>query len=105
MWFVFPQLAGLGSSAMAQRFAISGRAEAEAYLNHELLGARLRDCTDLVNQVPSRTVAEIFGYPDDLKFHSSVTLFHTVAPGEQVFRLALEKYFSGQPDPATMALL
>ena len=109
MWFIFPQIAGLGSSDMAQHFAISGRDEALAYLAHPMLGPRLRECTELVNQVshrtPDRTIAEIFGYPDDLKFHSPVTLFATVAPGEEVFRAALDKYFAGKPDPATIARL
>ncbi len=105
MWFIFPQIAGLGSSPTAQRFAISGRAEALAYLAHPTLGPRLRECTELVNQLPDRTVDEIFGYPDDLKFRSSVTLFAAVAPGEQVFRAALDKYFAGEPDAATLALL
>ena len=105
MWFIFPQIAGLGSSSMAQRFAISGRSEAEAYLNHSVLGPRLRECTELVNQVSARTVEEIFGYPDDLKFHSSISLFHLVAPGDELFRRALDKYFAGQLDPETVARL
>ena len=105
MWFIFPQIAGLGSSPMAERYAISGRKEAEAYLQHPLLGPRLKQCTDLVNQVSGRTLDEIFGYPDDLKFRSSVTLFAGVAPGEEVFQAALKKYFGGEPDTATLALL
>ena len=109
MWFIFPQIAGLGFSDMARRFAISGRAEALAYLAHPTLGPRLRECTDLVNQVsgrtPNRTIDDIFGYPDDLKFRSSVTLFAAVAPAEAVFRTALDTYFSGEPDPATLKLL
>jgi uncharacterized protein (DUF1810 family) len=110
MWFIFPQLRGLGSSAMAQRFAISGPAEAHAYLNHSVLGDRLRDCTALVNAVDSRSVHDIFGYPDDLKFHSSVTLFAWVVAhgppfqrlGNHVFADALTKYFNGLPDQATL---
>jgi uncharacterized protein (DUF1810 family) len=105
MWFIFPQIDGLGSSPMAERYAISGRKEAEAYLHHELLGPRLRQCTGLVNQVSGRTVEEIFGYPDNLKFRSSVTLFASAAPNEEAFRIALEKYFAGKPDSATLALL
>jgi uncharacterized protein (DUF1810 family) len=105
MWFIFPQISGLGSSPMAQRYAISGRAEAETYLQHPLLGPRLRQCTELVNQVPSRTAEEIFGYPDNLKFRSSMTLFANLALREAVFRAALDKYFAGQPDSATLALL
>jgi uncharacterized protein (DUF1810 family) len=105
MWFIFPQIAGLGSSPIAQHYAISGRKEAETYLQHELLGPRLRQCTELVNQVAGRTLEEIFGYPDNLKFRSSVTLFASVDPNEQAFQVALEKFFAGKPDPATMALL
>jgi uncharacterized protein (DUF1810 family) len=105
MWFIFPQIAGLGSSPMAQAYAISGRREAEAYLHQPLLGGRLRQCTQLVNEVANRTIDEIFGYPDNLKFRSSVTLFASVAPREDVFRAALDKYFAGQPDPATVARL
>ena len=109
MWFIFPQIAGLGSSDIARRFAISGRDEALAYLAHPTLGLRLRQCTELVNQIagriPNRAIAEIFGHPDDLKFHSSMTLFAAVAPAEEVFRAALETYFAAEPDPATLALL
>jgi uncharacterized protein (DUF1810 family) len=105
MWFIFPQIAGLGSSEMAARYAISGRKEAEAYLQHDLLGQRLRQCTELVNQVSQRTLEEIFGYPDNLKFCSSVTLFASAAPNDTAFRIALEKYFAGEPDSATLALL
>lgn len=105
MWFVFPQLSGLGSSPMAQRFAISGIDEARDYLAHPILGDRLRDCTALVNAVAGRSIEDIFGHPDNLKFHSSVTLFAWVAahhPGNKVFREALVKYFDGVPDKATI---
>src|ERR1017187_6091484 len=105
MWFIFPQIAGLGSSDMAQHFAISGRAEAQAYLAHPTLGPRLRQCTELVNQVPNRTASDICGYPDVLKSRSSVTLFGSVAPAEPAFATALLKYFAGKPDPATLARL
>ena len=105
MWFVFPQLRGLGHSPTAQYFAIRSRDEAEAYLRHPVLGARLRECTRLVNAVEGRGVSEIFGFPDDLKFRSSVTLFAGVAPDEAVFRQALEKYFEGEPDERTVELL
>ena len=102
MWFIFPQLEGLGSSPMAQRFAISGIEEAKAYLAHPVLGDRLRDCTALVNAVSGRSVEDIFGYPDDLKFHSSVTLFAQAShPENNVFSEALEKYFNGLPDNNT----
>jgi uncharacterized protein (DUF1810 family) len=103
MWFIFPQLKGLGSSPMAQRFAISGIDEAKAYLAHPVLGDRLRDCTSLVNAVSGRSIEDIFGYPDDLKFHSSVTLFAEAShPENEVFNEALAKYFNGVPDKATM---
>jgi uncharacterized protein (DUF1810 family) len=102
MWFVFPQIAGLGYSSMARRYAISGRAEATAYLDHPLLGSRLRECAGLVVDVAGRTVAEIFGSPDDLKFHSSMTLFGAVATDNQIFMAAIEKYFGGAPDRNTI---
>ncbi|HTO33331.1 MAG TPA: DUF1810 domain-containing protein [Pararhizobium sp.] len=105
MWFVFPQLAGLGLSAMAQSFAISGKAEAAAYLAHPLLGARLLECTQAVNAVSSRTAHEIFGSPDDLKFRSSMTLFEIVAVEPASFRMAIDRFFGGEPDRRTLALL
>jgi len=105
MWFIFPQLHGLGHSAMAQRYAIASRQEAEAYLRHPLLGKRLQECTTLVNAVQGRSVQQILGAPDDLKFHSCMTLFAAVAPAEPVFAQALQKYFAGARDPATLALL
>ena len=105
MWFVFPQIAGLGSSAMARKFAISSRQEAIAYLAHPVLGARLRECTQLVNAVEGRSVHQIFGHPDDLKFHSSMTLFAHASPGDPIFQQALKKYFNSEPDPATLSRL
>ena len=106
MWFIFPQIEGLGHSEMASRFAISSLQEAQAYLEHPILGARLRECTRLVNLVEGRSIDRIFGYPDDLKFHSSMTLFGRAAPDdEQVFDEALRKYFGGKPDPATLERL
>jgi uncharacterized protein (DUF1810 family) len=105
MWFVFPQIRGLGSSAMAARFAISSLAEAQAYLQHSILGGRLRECAGLVNEVEARSIGEIFGYPDDLKFHSSMTLFVAAAPKEMSFQHALGKYFDGRVDAATLARL
>ncbi len=106
MWFVFPQLRGLGSSAMAARYAIGSLDEARAYLAHPLLGERLRRCTQLVNGLEECTAREIFGYPDELKFRSSMTLFARAAtdPAEP-FRRALERYFGGQEDPRTLQLL
>ncbi len=105
MWFIFPQIRGLGSSSMAQRFAISGAAEASAYLAHPVLGARLRACTDLVNAVEGRSIEQIFGYPDDLKFHSSMTLFAQVSEDHAVFTTALGRYFSGKVDRSTLERL
>src|SRR5579872_4597130 len=102
IWFIFPQLRGLGSSAMANAFGISSRQEAKAYLDHPVLGWRLRECTRLVNLVEGRTIDEIFGYPDRLKFCSSMTLFARVASDNQVFNDALQKYFGGEPDPLTL---
>jgi uncharacterized protein (DUF1810 family) len=104
MWFVFPQIVGLGSSAMARHYAISGRAEAAAYLAHPVLGARLAECTELVNAVAGRTAREIFGTVDELKFCSSMTLFDAVAGGG-VFGVALRKYFGGVGDARTIELL
>ena len=105
MWFIFPQLRGLGHSPMANEYGISSREEAAAYLRHPILGDRLRECTRLVNFVEGRSVSAIFGYPDDLKFWSSMTLFANVAPQEQIFKHALEKYFDGEPDRLTLQLL
>jgi uncharacterized protein (DUF1810 family) len=105
MWFIFPQLRGLGSSAMATEFGISSREEAVAHLDHTILGPRLRECTRLVNLAEGRTIGQIFGYPDDLKFRSSMTLFASVASGDRVFKDALEKYFGGEPDPLTLERL
>jgi len=102
MWFVFPQIAGLGRSEMAQRFAIASLDEARAYLAHHILGPRLKECTSLVLAVEGRSIAEIFGTPDDLKFHSSMTLFARAAPQEPVFKAALQKYFGGKEDPLTL---
>ncbi len=105
MWFVFPQLAGLGRSRLAGEFAISSREEAVAYLAHPILGPRLRECTRLVNRVEGRSIDEIFGYPDDLKFRSCMTLFAQATPDNQLFQAALSKYFAGEYDPATIERL
>jgi uncharacterized protein (DUF1810 family) len=104
MWFIFPQLAGLGHSAMAQRYALSSRDEAVAYLGHAILGPRLRECTALVNAVEGRTIREILGSPDDLKFRSSMTLFAAVSP-EPEFAAAIRKFYGGTPDQRTLELL
>ena len=105
MWFVFPQLRGLGHSEMANKFGIASRQEAEAYLEHSILGSRLRECTQLVNHVQNRSIAQILGSPDNLKFWSSMTLFASVTPDDQVFRDALEKYFGGELDQLTIGRL
>ena len=104
MWFVFPQLAGLGHSAMAQRFAIASREEAVAYLGHGVLGLRLKECTALITAVEGRTVHEILGSPDDLKFQSSMTLFSAVSSDPE-FYAAIAKFYGGKPDQRTLDLL
>ncbi len=105
IWFIFPQLAGLGHSATAQRYAIASLAEARAYLAHPVLGARLRQCCAIVLGSADRSIEEIFGYPDDLKFRSSMTLFAQAAPDETLFQACLDKYFGGIPDAATLSRL
>lgn len=105
MWFVFPQLRGLGQSWMANKFGISSRGEAEAYLRHSILGPRLRECTRLVNLVEGRSIEQILGYPDNLKFRSSMTLFAHVTSDNEVFLNALQKYFDGQSDHWTLERL
>src|SRR3954465_14420817 len=105
MWFIFPQIAGLGHSAMAQRYAIQSLDEAQAYLAHPLLGARLRECCKAVLAVEGKSAHKIFGSPDDLKFCSSLTLFAQAAPDEALFRNLLEKYFGGEDDPLTLQKL
>lgn len=104
MWFVFPQLRGLGQSWMANHYGISGRAEAEAYVAHPTLGPRLIECTELVNRIEGKTAEEIFGGIDSLKFRSSMTLFSLAAPDSTVFDVALKKYFKGERDPRTVEL-
>jgi len=105
IWFVFPQIEGLGASPMAAFYAIASLAEAEAFLIHPVLGARLRECAGLVNAVEGRTLKEIFGDPDAMKFRSSMTLFDLVATEDKVFNLALQKYCGGKGDPATLMRL
>jgi uncharacterized protein (DUF1810 family) len=105
MWFVFPQLAGLGFSHYAQLYAISSLEEAEAYLAHEVLGPRLVECAGLVNAVEGRSAHDIFGSPDDMKFRSSMTLFSLAGPGEPAFGRALQKFFGGGKDGRTLELL
>lgn len=105
MWFIFPQIKGLGSSPISIRFAISSLEEAKTYLNHPLLGPRLIDCTQLVFTHPDRSAHQIFGSPDDLKFHSSLTLFACAADQHAPFRRALQKFFAGNEDSATLRIL
>ena len=105
MWFVFPQFAGLGGSEMSRRYAIGSAEETQAYLEHPLLGARLRTCTQLVLNVSQRSIADIFGHPDDLKFHSSMTLFAQFTADDSLFNQALERYFHGILDEWTLQLL
>lgn len=105
MWFIFPQIRGLGQSAIARKFEISSREEAEAYLKHPILGVRLRECAQLVNLANERSIHQILGHPDDLKFRSSMTLFAHATSDNQVFMAALQKYFDGDLDPLTLARL
>jgi uncharacterized protein (DUF1810 family) len=105
MWFVFPQIAGLGSSPTAEFYAISGLDEARAYLAHAVLGARLRECADALLLVSGRSASDIFPYPDDLKLRSSMTLFSLVAPRDSPFARVLEQYFDGQPDDRTLEMV
>lgn len=105
MWFVFPQVAGLGRSPTAEFFAISGLAEARAYLTHPVLGPRLLACTRRVLAVDGRSAGQIFGQPDDLKFRSSMTLFLKASEDGEPFRTGLARYFGGAPDPETLRLL
>jgi uncharacterized protein (DUF1810 family) len=105
MWFIFPQLAGLGRSEMARRYAIASADEAAAYLAHPVLGARLRESAALVAAIEDASAEEIFGDPDVRKFHSSMTLFADVAPDEAVFFACLDKFYDGLPDQATLDLL
>ncbi len=105
MWFVFPQLAGLGMSAMAQRYAIGGLSEAQAYLGHPVLGDRLISCTGLMLDVEGKTANDILGSPDDIKFRSCMTLFARAAGDPTLFTQALDQYYDGKEDPKTLRLL
>lgn len=106
MWFVFPQLAGLGHSARAQHYGITGLDEARAYLAHPVLGARLQECSAVLEGLdPGLPASSIFGYPDDLKLRSSLTLFARAAGPGSIFERLLDKYFAGEPDDLTVALL
>jgi uncharacterized protein (DUF1810 family) len=105
MWFVFPQIRGLGQSHMAKRYAIASREEAEAYLHHPVLGPRLRQCAGLLLQIQGQPIGEIMGWPDDLKLRSSMTLFAQATADRQIFLDVLEKYYRGQLDAATLERL
>jgi len=101
MWFIFPQIAGLGLSDMAQLYAIASLDEARAYLRHPVLGPRLRTCASVIGETTGRTAEQIFGDIDGMKLRSSMTLFHRAAPDDDVFATVLQRYFDGEPDPAT----
>ena len=105
IWFIFPQITGLGHSEMSQQFAIASLDEAKSYLKHPVLGPRLHECTQLVLDVNGRSAEEIFGYPDYLKLRSCMTLFLTAAPDNTIFNDALLTYFAGKPDHLTLDLL
>ncbi|MGZ4515361.1 MAG: DUF1810 domain-containing protein [Mycobacterium sp.] len=105
IWFIFPQLQGLGRSPTAARFAISSLAEAQAYLDHDVLGPRLRECTRLVNAIEGSSVDEIFGWPDNLKVRSSMTLFARATDDNAEFVELLDKFYGGEEDPATVERL
>jgi uncharacterized protein (DUF1810 family) len=102
MWFIFPQIRGLGRSPISMEYAISSRDEAQAYLQHPVLGPRLKECTQLVLNVNGRSATDIFGTPDDIKFRSSMTLFAQVSRDDDIFYRALQKYFEGAPDRLTL---
>ena len=105
MWFIFPQIDGLGKSYTAHYYAIKNKQEAQLYLNHPILGARLLECSKAVLKIKGRTVADIFGYPDDIKFKSSMTLFAAVASPDSVFEQALDMFYSGAKDGRTLELM
>ena len=105
MWYIFPQFEGLGLSAISRRYSIKSRAEAEAYLAHPILGPRLVECAQAALDVNGRSALELFGSPDDLKLRSSATLFALVSPPDSVFQRVLDKYFQGERDARTIALV
>jgi uncharacterized protein (DUF1810 family) len=104
MWFIFPQTEGLGHSSMAQHYAIKSQSEAKAYLEHPLLGQRLIECCEAILNHQDLTASQIFGYPDDMKLRSSLTLFALVAGDDSIFKSALDRYFDGEPDQNTLEL-
>ncbi|OBF35810.1 calpastatin [Mycobacterium sp. ACS1612] len=105
IWFIFPQLRGLGRSGTAQHYGIGSLDEARAYLAHPVLGPRLRECTRLVAAIDGRSVDEIFGWPDNMKVRSSMTLFARATDDDTDFRAVLDKFYDGEDDPATLELL
>ena len=105
MWFIFPQIKGLGHSEIAQRYALENLTQAEGYLQHEVLGTRLRECAALLLKHPDKTALEVFGTPDNLKLHSSLTLFALAAEQNSVFTQLLQQFFSGESDQATLDIL
>lgn len=105
MWYIFPQIKGLGKSKIAEKFAISSREEAVAYLNHPILGARLRECTQLINAIEGVSIERVFSHPDNLKFHSSMTLFMVCSKNNTEFEKAINKYFEGKVDTLTLDMM
>ena len=105
MWFIFPQIAGLGQSPMSVRFSIASLDEAKAYLAHRVLGSRLRECAQLTLDAEAKIARDIFGSIDEIKFRSSMTLFGRAAPDEDLFQRCIDKYFAGASDPATLEKL
>jgi len=105
IWYIFPQVAGLGSSSMAQDYAIQSRGEALAYLEHEVLGPRLHDCAEALLQLEERDIDDVMGFPDNLKLRSSMTLFAVISPPDSVFQAVLDRYFGRQVDQKTLAYL
>jgi len=105
IWYIFPQVAGLGESSTAQQYAIQSRDEALAYLEHKELGPRLHECTQTLLQIEDRDIEDVMGFPDDLKLRSSMTLFAEISPSDSVFQKVLDRYFGGRTDQKTLAYL
>lgn len=105
MWFIFPQFNGLGRSPSSKFYAIKSKDEAKAYLEHPVLGKRLSECSEALLRIKGKSAAEIFGYPDDLKLHSSMSLFASISKADSVFSQVLKQYFGGRPDEQTLNLM
>jgi uncharacterized protein (DUF1810 family) len=105
MWFIFPQIDGLGNSSTTKHYAIKSIEEAQKYLNHPLLGKRLKECAETVLAIEGRSISQIFGYPDDMKLKSCMTLFSSLADSDPVFVSILDKYFNGERDSRTLTIL